>query len=127
MYLEEVQLLDMEDPVHRTCLFLVYHNQIQKSLDRTRDAWNHHKLRTEHNKTPIAIFELSRETAITRGYWTGDPGDSVEVASDPSYGFDGEAPMPPAAETAEDPVKDGEDVSGLHEERVAGVSGRDVG
>ena len=46
-----------------------------------------------HNKTPIAIFELSRQAAITRSYWTGDPGDDYPTASDPMYGFDGEALM----------------------------------
>jgi hypothetical protein len=36
-----------------------------------QDACNHHKLQTECNKTPIAIYELSPETAITWGYMTG--------------------------------------------------------
>jgi len=102
IYLEELGLLDMEDPVHRTCLFLVFRKRIQKSLDRTRDAWNHHKLRTMRNKTPIAIFELSRQAAITRGYWTGDPGDDHQTASDPMYGFDGEAPLPPPSDIFDD-------------------------
>lgn len=79
--------------------------KLYNMLDRTRDAWNFHKVRTERNKTPIAIFELSREEALTRGYWTGDPGDDVESASDPLYGFDGEATagetLDEAEETAE--------------------------
>jgi hypothetical protein len=95
MYLQEIFLLDMENWVHRTCLFLKFQYCIQQFLDRTRDAWNHHKLRTERNKTPLAIYELSREAAITRGYWTGDPGDDVHVASDPIYGVDGDEPLPP--------------------------------
>jgi hypothetical protein len=103
MHLEGLGLLDMEDPVHRTCLFLVFRNRIQQSLNRTRDAWNHHKLRMERNKTPIAIYELSRQSAITHGYWTGDPGDDIETASDPMYGVDGEAPLPPAGLHDEDP------------------------
>ncbi|PBK67943.1 hypothetical protein ARMSODRAFT_988814 [Armillaria solidipes] len=105
-YLEENNLLDMDNSVHHICLFLVFHPRIQASLDRTRDAWNHHQLRTEHYKTPIAIYELSREKAIRRGYWTGDPGDSVdEVRRDPYYGIDGDIHdnypfAPPEAETA---------------------------
>ncbi|PBK83033.1 hypothetical protein ARMGADRAFT_1038189 [Armillaria gallica] len=48
-------------------------------------------LRTEHYKTPVAIYELSRERAIRRGYWTGDPRDSVDEARrDPYYGVDGD-------------------------------------
>ncbi|KAK0432216.1 hypothetical protein EV421DRAFT_1719707, partial [Armillaria borealis] len=90
-YLEENNLLDMDNSVHRICLFLVFHPRIQASLDRTRDAWNHHQLHTEHYKTPIAIYELSREKAIRHGYWMGDPGDSVdEVRRDLYYGIDGD-------------------------------------
>lgn len=37
-YLEENELLDMENPVHSTCLFLVFHRRIQAALDRARDA-----------------------------------------------------------------------------------------
>ncbi|KAJ6576731.1 hypothetical protein B0H10DRAFT_1836751 [Mycena sp. CBHHK59/15] len=87
LYLAANDLLDMKNEVHRSCLYLVYQPRIQASLDRTRDAWNHHKIRTERNKTPVAIYELSREYALARGYWTGDPGDDVEfVANDPLYG-----------------------------------------
>lgn len=106
MHLEEIGKLDMENPHHRSSLFLVFRRRIQQSLDRTRDAWNLHGLRTERRKIPVAIYELSREKAINGGYWTGDgadPGDPIEVANDEFYGMDGEAPLPPAAELHEDP------------------------
>ncbi|KAK0445297.1 uncharacterized protein EV420DRAFT_1314236 [Desarmillaria tabescens] len=109
-YLEEQNLLDMENSVHRICLFLVFHPRIQASLNRTRDAWNHHQLRTEHYKTPIAIYELSREKAIRRGYWTGDPGDHADqVRGDPHYGVDGDIEndypyAPPEAVQEQDPA-----------------------
>ncbi|KAK0432958.1 hypothetical protein EV421DRAFT_1719028 [Armillaria borealis] len=90
-YLEENNLLDMDNLVHCIYLFVVFHPRIQASLDCTHDAWNHHQLRTEHYKTPIAIYELSWEKAIRHGYWTGNPGDSVdEVRRDPYYGIDGD-------------------------------------
>ncbi|KAJ3901058.1 hypothetical protein F5879DRAFT_1011610 [Lentinula edodes] len=60
-YLEDNELLDMSDNIQRLC-----------------------------HKTPIALYELSREHAKTRGYWTGDPGDDVETASHPSYGLEDE-------------------------------------
>lgn len=122
MYLEENGLLNMDVKAHRICLFLVYHRRIQDSLDRTRHGWNHHKIRTERNKTPVALYELSRETAIQRGYWTGDPGDSVEDASDPLYGVDGHAPPPPSNEASEDPANVSDDPRGLEEERTAGIT-----
>ena len=121
MYLEEVGLLKIENPIHCMCLYLVFRHRIQQSLDQTWDAWNHHKLQTEHNKTPIAICKLSRETAITQSYWTGDPGDDVAMALDPLYGFDGEAPMPPAAESFND-AEEGEELSNTDKERAAGIS-----
>ncbi|KAJ7156473.1 hypothetical protein C8R43DRAFT_883916 [Mycena crocata] len=96
MYLVANDLLIMENQIHAACLFLVFQPRVQASLDRTRDAWNHHKIRTAGNRTPIALFELSRKTAIRRGYWTGDMGDDLATASDPLYGYDGEAPAPPS-------------------------------
>ncbi|KAF7311732.1 Integrase catalytic domain-containing protein [Mycena indigotica] len=88
-HLEESQLLHMDNAIERVCLFLVYQPRIQAALDRARDSWNHHKLRTEREKTPTAIFELSRQNAIRLGYWTGDPGDDIADVS-PDYGVDGE-------------------------------------
>ncbi|KAI0686056.1 hypothetical protein C8T65DRAFT_591476 [Cerioporus squamosus] len=124
MHLEDMGLLDMECEVHRVCLFLVFQKRIQLSLDRTRDAWNHHKIRTEHNRTPVALFELSREKALRRGYWTGDPGDPIaDVHNDPSYGVDDRAPPPPSEETRTDPSSRGEQpsVGDTDAERGAGV------
>lgn len=121
MHLEELGLLDMEYHVHRICLFLVFQARIQSSLDRARDAWNHHKLRTERSKTPIAIFELSRQFAITRGYWSGDPGDDVEDAEDPLYGYDGDAQMPPPEELRDEDQDEGVENADAQSEYDAGV------
>ncbi|KAK6993144.1 hypothetical protein R3P38DRAFT_3425961 [Favolaschia claudopus] len=114
-YLEKNDLLDMENPVHSACLFLVFKRRIQAALDRARDAWNHHRMRTQHDKTPIAIYELSRTAAITRGYWTGDPGDDMDAASDPLYGFDGDAPLPPSG--LPEPLERMDQPTGTAEER----------
>ena len=91
IHLEECGLLDMDNVIHRTALFIVYQPLIQASLDRAREAWNNHRLRTEGHRTPRAIWELSKERAIQDGYWKSDPGDNSEVAEDPFYGWDGEA------------------------------------
>jgi len=104
MHLESLGLLDMDDPIHRVCLFLVYRARIQKSLDETTVSWNNHKVRTAGNKTPIAMYQLSREHAINRGYWTGDPGDHVSDVTD-NYGREsGDGIVPPAEELASDPT-----------------------
>ncbi|KAJ7725804.1 hypothetical protein B0H16DRAFT_1332570 [Mycena metata] len=120
-YLEKNELLDMENPIHSVCLFLVFHRRIQAALDRAREAWNHHRMRTQHDKTPVAMYELSRAAAITRGYWTGDPGDDNDVASDPLYGYDGEAPLPPAAAIVNEPLERTEQPVGTGPEREGGI------
>ncbi|KAG6914284.1 hypothetical protein DXG01_001300 [Tephrocybe rancida] len=87
LHLEQSGLLDMEEPAHRIVLYLVYEPQVQKQLDKTVASWNFHKLRTARNLTPIALWELSRQDAITQGYWTGDPGDHADKV-DELYGVD---------------------------------------
>ncbi|KAJ7759995.1 hypothetical protein B0H16DRAFT_1815286 [Mycena metata] len=64
---------------------------------------------------------LSRAAAITRGYWTGDPGDENDVASDPLYGYDGEAPLPPAAAIVNEPLERTEQPVGTGPEREGGI------
>ncbi|KAK7013506.1 Integrase catalytic domain-containing protein [Favolaschia claudopus] len=122
MYLQEINLLDMENPIHRVCLFVVFQPRIQRSLEETIASWNRHKLRTAGNKSPQAIFELSKEKAINRGYWTGDPGDSVSDASDPHYGQDPDAPLPPTEELQSDPTSaDYSEYPNVAAEREAGI------
>ncbi|KAL1739609.1 hypothetical protein HDZ31DRAFT_85824 [Schizophyllum fasciatum] len=124
MYLEACHLLSMENLIHRTCLYLVFCKRVQDALDRARDAWNHHQLRTEGNRTPIAIYELSREEAILRGHWTGDGdpyGDPPEVAHHPNYAVDGEATDPCSQGTGE-PLDRMEQPTGIDAERAAGVA-----
>jgi hypothetical protein len=104
MQLERRGLLDMENLVHRLSLFVVYQPRIQASLERSIRAWNGHKIRTEGNRTPDAIWNLSRQTAMQRGYWTGDPGDDVTTATAAEYGVDPGAPPVPQAELPADPL-----------------------
>ena len=73
------------------------------SLDETVASWNLHKVRTAGNKTPLALYQLSREKAINQGYWTGDPGDDVDSVSDSNYGKDPNEGFAPADELANDP------------------------
>ncbi|KAK7690570.1 hypothetical protein QCA50_005668 [Cerrena zonata] len=91
MYLEEIGSLDMENTIHRVCLFIVYQPRIQASLERTTNAWNNHRIRTAQNKTPIAIYELSKTKAIRLGYWNSDPDDDITDVAESLYGFDPQA------------------------------------
>ncbi|KAJ8082108.1 hypothetical protein PM082_007954 [Marasmius tenuissimus] len=121
MYLTEVHLLDMEDPLHRICLYIVYQPRIQASLNRTMASWNHHRMRTAQNKSPLALYELSRETAINRGYWTGDPGDPITTTLDPDYGQE-DGDLPPLDELQADPQHpEYRDYASSAEEKADGV------
>ncbi|KAK7025670.1 Integrase catalytic domain-containing protein [Favolaschia claudopus] len=122
IHLEELGLLDMECAIDRVCLFIVFQPRIQASLDETLSSWNLHKIRTAGNKFPQAIYQLSREKAINRGYWTGDPGDDLATASDPRYGEDSEEQLPPLDELADDPeAVDYTEFADSNSERAAGV------
>ncbi|KAI5885431.1 uncharacterized protein SCHCODRAFT_02557851, partial [Schizophyllum commune H4-8] len=119
--LEDREVLDMEDPIHRACLFLTFQHRIQRALDRAADAWNHHKIRTEGNRTPLAIYELSREFALNRGYWTGDAGDLVESVGAMYGSQDHGAPVPPTDEVVEDPIHPREEPEGVQAQKDAGI------
>lgn len=120
--LEEAGLLDPENEIHLICLYLVYQPRVQKSLDETRTSWNNHGVRTARNKTPLAMYHLSKEYAINAGYWHSDAGDQQEGV-DESYGQeDSERFRPPASELREDPVAPRSDeFAGVEEEKEAGI------
>ncbi|KAJ7592085.1 hypothetical protein C8J56DRAFT_781303 [Mycena floridula] len=122
-HLEELDLFDLENDVHHICLYIIFQPQIQASLQRTISSWNLHRMRTEHYKTLISIYELSREKAIVRGHWSGDPGDDIATASHVDYGRESEnEPMPPLDELQDDPVCPiRADYTSVDEERNDGV------
>lgn len=105
-------IYDSKDELHKVVLQLVFRPRIQKSLNETLEAWNKHKLRTEHYKTPNAIYALSRQNAILKGYWNSDAGDGINEANSATYGVDAEAPHPPASESLHEQTsfqRDGQD------------------
>ncbi|KAK7162201.1 hypothetical protein R3I94_004754 [Phoxinus phoxinus] len=54
--LEDNGTLDPANDVHKLSLHLVYLPEIQSRLSRFREAWNHHRLRTENNRTPSQLW-----------------------------------------------------------------------
>ncbi|KAJ7589856.1 hypothetical protein C8J56DRAFT_936348 [Mycena floridula] len=76
-HLDDLGLLDMQNDVHRVALYI-------------------------HYKTPVSLYELSKATAINRGYWDSNPGNDLQTASQPGYGRDVETePLPPQDELQE--------------------------
>ena len=54
-FMEDNEILNVDDEVHLFSLQYVYRPRIQKSLDEFREGWNQHPLSTEHCKTPYQI------------------------------------------------------------------------
>ncbi|KAJ7391273.1 hypothetical protein OS493_019405 [Desmophyllum pertusum] len=55
-YLEINYLLDVDNDVHIWCLHYIYLPMLNNHLQTWRDAWIHHPLRTEQNKTPMQLW-----------------------------------------------------------------------
>lgn len=54
--LEDSEVLNPDNDVHRLSLHIVYLPEIQKRLEHFRQAWNLHPLRTENNHTPTQLW-----------------------------------------------------------------------
>lgn len=55
-FLEDVQLLDVDDPRDIYVLHFVFVSVIQRHLDLFRNGWAQHSIRTEHSKTPTQLW-----------------------------------------------------------------------
>lgn len=55
--LEDSEVLNPDNDVHRFSLHIVYLPEIQNRLEHCRQAWNHHVLRTENNHTPTQLWD----------------------------------------------------------------------
>lgn len=55
-HLENLGLPDPTNDRHIYALHYIYLHRINQSLHAFRDAWNYHKIRTEHNRTPHQLF-----------------------------------------------------------------------
>ncbi|KXN92722.1 hypothetical protein AN958_07220 [Leucoagaricus sp. SymC.cos] len=75
----------MDVEIHCVALSLVFLLYIQKSLDSMKAFWNNHQLQTEHYLTPTALYKLSKQAAITQGYWNNNSGDDLRIVTD-KYG-----------------------------------------
>ena len=89
-YLEEHELLDPSDELQLYALHYVYVPRINKAFDEFRSAWNHHRIRTAHNKSPQQLFIaglliLQHSRLVAMDYF-----ESV----DDSYGIDEDDPEP---------------------------------
>ena len=77
--MERETILNHDNKIHRMALHFVFRPRIQRSLDEFAVSWNHHKIDTEHNRSPRQIFIDA--VFSTAGLAGSDP-DLVE----PDYG-----------------------------------------
>jgi len=56
--MENLNILDPENPLHLLALHTTYLPRINHALDQFRCAWNCHPLSTEGNKTPEQLMVL---------------------------------------------------------------------
>ena len=55
-HLENVDLLDPVKEVHLFTIHYIYLPRINASLSEFKSGWNHHSIRTEHNRSPYQLF-----------------------------------------------------------------------
>ena len=55
-HLEDHGILDIDNELHIFCLHYCFLPRISHDLDLFRNAYNHHSIRTEHNRTPLQLW-----------------------------------------------------------------------
>ena len=55
-YLEDVNLLNIDNDIHIFCLHYIFLPRINNTLHEFIRMWNHHPLRTEHNMSPAQLW-----------------------------------------------------------------------
>ena len=77
--MERETILNHDNKIHRMALHFVFRPRIQRSLDEFAVSWNHHKIDTEHNRSPRQIFI---DAVFSSAGLAGSDPDLVE----PDYG-----------------------------------------
>ena len=89
--MESTGILNTDDSVHLFVLHLIFTPRINKALDEFREAFNHHKVRTERNCSPYQMWingMLHPENPLAHAQLDEDPND-MEM-----YGHDPHGPSP---------------------------------
>ena len=56
LYLEDMNLLNIDNEVHLFCLHYIFLPRINSSLREFVSMWNNHPLGTEHNMSPLQLW-----------------------------------------------------------------------
>ena len=96
--LEDEGVLNPDTPLHKSILQTVYVLVLQSRLDRFRDAWNSHRLRSESNRSPTQIWRDGMLASQGSGHTATDPDLERRHASEP--GLRTHSHRPRSGETA---------------------------
>ena len=97
-YLESESLLDPDNPLHLWCLHYVFMPRLRRDLEKFREGWNQHRLRSVRGKSPILLYVsgiLENRNRGQRGvddlFYEPSTGDDVDTED---YGVDWDEPVP---------------------------------
>ena len=83
-FMEESEILDAQDELDLYALHYVYLPAIQSSLNEFVNQWNHHRLRTMHSTSPLALWYSGIiEIGVT----------DVNIGDTTLYGIDPDGPV----------------------------------
>lgn len=89
--MESTGILNTDDPIHLFTLHLIFIPRINKALDEFREAFNHHKVRTEGNWSQYQMWAngmFHADNPLSRGLPDEEPSD-LDM-----YGYDPQGPTP---------------------------------
>ena len=89
-FMEQHDLLNPMDEKHLYALHYVFLPRINNSLTQFVNSWNHHPIRTAHNKSPQQLFSSGLLLLRNSGLTALDLFEDVDSA----YGIDYNAPIP---------------------------------
>lgn len=97
-FLEENGHLDVNNALHLWCLQYIYIPRIQAALSVFKEAWNNHRLRTEHGNSPLQVFVSGVLSNVGQGHCEIDELFSAEIGEQSyrNYGIDWNGPVPEA-------------------------------
>ena len=87
--MESSGILQIGDPVHLFALHLVFIPRINKALSEFMEAFNHHKVRTERNWSPIQMWMngmMHADNPLAEGLLDEEPNDLT------MFGYDAQGP-----------------------------------
>ncbi|CAH3188561.1 unnamed protein product, partial [Porites lobata] len=88
--LENQDVLNADDDCHLWCLHYVFVPIINRHLSNWKDAWVHHPLRTERNRTPMQLWI----SGLQEAWGSLGPEGEVFQGDYSNYGIDWQGPVP---------------------------------